>query len=163
MGRLGSSKWGGSKKLWPNVRRRGSLSSFWLIFQSIHPQQTTYASSGTIRFTVSSAVLWSFTDKILGSTGFNKRLRSGGCRPSRPWPWGKCNHDLLAFQHFPIQGGYFCDDGVHHLTLRSPLLCQAEGLAFMTVSVEAGKLSLHWHGHAQGSVLPEMVEIKLSS
>jgi len=57
-------------------------------------------------------------------------------------------------------GGYFCDGGVHHLTLSSPLICQGEELAFMTVSVEAGQLLLNWHG--TGNVLPQKIEIKIS-
>ena len=67
---------------------------------------------------------------------------------------------LFLFPPFSVQGGYFCDGGVHHLTLSSPLLCQGEELAFMTVSVESGKLLLNWHGN--GNVLPQKLEIKIS-
>ena len=59
-----------------------------------------------------------------------------------------------------MQGGYVCYEGVHHLTLSSPLLCQGEELAFMTVRVESEQLLLHWHG--RDNVLPEKLEIKLS-
>ena len=59
-----------------------------------------------------------------------------------------------------MQGGYVCDEGVHYLTLSSPLLCQGEELAFMTVRVESEQLLLHWHG--RDNVLPEKLEIKLS-
>ena len=60
-----------------------------------------------------------------------------------------------------FQGGYYVEDGIHHLTLSSPLLCQGEEVAFLTAKVENEELMLKWFGDEK--VIPHSLKIKIKS
>ena len=68
---------------------------------------------------------------------------------------------LIKIPFSSSQGGHFLDNGVHHLTLPSPLLCQGDEVAFMTASVNAEhkELNLLWHGDSK--IIPKDLKIKL--
>ena len=59
---------------------------------------------------------------------------------------------------FLIKGGYFNDNGIHHFTLVSPLLCTEDEVAYMMAKVTEKSLILDWFGNDR---IPAVTEINL--